>query len=288
MGRVLGRAQADIDARKARATCASDWDAIIKLILVSGTLDELNENVRDSMQGWFESDTSFDAEEWMRMAERSQMREFAGLVRDYKEECFYFEIVDWVRKMLLGGMLMFVERGSFAQILLGTALSIAFLIVQIVLQPYKLAHHNVLKTMGEATILLAFLCSFQLQAGAGAGAGASASSQFIVLDWLLFASFGIMALAMPAALARWLWSQCIASSHRFQFRSASLCCCCGRRQRLFPDIDEMLWNSSANPVFTTRSSSAHSLHRMATGQADDALLEMEEELAVRSRSPMTV
>ena len=26
-----------------------------------------------------------------------------GLVRDYKEDCFYFEIVDWVRKMLLGG-----------------------------------------------------------------------------------------------------------------------------------------------------------------------------------------
>ena len=102
-------------------------------------------------------------------------------MRDYKEELFYFEIVDWVRKMLLCGMLMFVDRGSFMQIFIGTVLSVGFLILQVSLQPYKSAEHNALKTMGEVTILLTFLCSFQLQAG-------GAPEQFWLLDWLLFGS----------------------------------------------------------------------------------------------------
>ena len=39
----------------------------------------------------------FDTEEWERRGQQAQMREFSGLVRDYRDQCFYFEIVDWVR-----------------------------------------------------------------------------------------------------------------------------------------------------------------------------------------------
>ena len=31
----------------------------------------------------------------------AHMREFAGLARDYKAQCFYYEVVDWLRKVPL-------------------------------------------------------------------------------------------------------------------------------------------------------------------------------------------
>ena len=40
------------------------------------------------------------------------------------EECFYFEIIDWVRKVVLSGLPLFVERGSFTQSSIGTIVSV--------------------------------------------------------------------------------------------------------------------------------------------------------------------
>ena len=74
----------EIDARKARATYLPDWDAIMKTILEAGKLEELNRTVREQVRLWFERESSFDVAGWEQQGRRTQMKEFAGLIRDYR------------------------------------------------------------------------------------------------------------------------------------------------------------------------------------------------------------
>jgi len=194
---LLQRTIDTIDARKAAATYPPDWNLIVKLILDAGKLDQLNEAVQSQMRCWLESDTGFAAEAWTRQGQQSQMREFAGLIRDYRDRVYWFELVDWLRKAVLCGGLIFFERGSLAQLSAGTVLSMGFLCVQLVLQPYKQQWHNVLKAAVELFIALTFLFSFQIRAE---GPG----RDFMVIDYLLVGQVAIIALAMPLALLRWL------------------------------------------------------------------------------------
>ena len=48
------------------------------------------------------------------------------LVRVYRPGAFFFEPVDWLRKMMLGGLLMLLHRGSILQVFVGTCISVTF------------------------------------------------------------------------------------------------------------------------------------------------------------------
>eukprot|EP01052_Picozoa_sp_SAG31_P071146 SAG31_NODE_30054_length_386_cov_0.641115_1_plen_128_part_11 len=62
---------------------------------------------------------------------------FHFMVRDYKPRYFYFEIVEFVRKFALTGLLMGVaNRGSASQIVLGLLISFGFGVINAVMQPY--------------------------------------------------------------------------------------------------------------------------------------------------------
>jgi len=61
---LLEKAIDKIDARKAAATYAPDWNMNVKLIINAGQLDALNKAVQSQMRRWLTQDTSFDAGEW--------------------------------------------------------------------------------------------------------------------------------------------------------------------------------------------------------------------------------
>lgn len=105
----------------------------MKLILNAGVLDELNEAVQTQMRHWLDTQNEFDSEEWTRKGQQMQMREFSGLIRDYTDTCYWFELVDWIRKVALSGLLIFVERGSLTQLTVGTIISVGFTCTQLVL-----------------------------------------------------------------------------------------------------------------------------------------------------------
>ena len=48
------------------------------------------------------------------------------LVRVYRPGAFFYEPVDWLRKMMLGGLLMLLHRGSILQVFVGTCISFGF------------------------------------------------------------------------------------------------------------------------------------------------------------------
>eukprot|EP01051_Picozoa_sp_SAG22_P033522 SAG22_NODE_14718_length_366_cov_75.921348_1_plen_76_part_01 len=58
------------------------------------------------------------------------------VVRVYRKGAFFYEAVDWVWKMLLGGLLMLLHRGSVFQVFAGTCISVFFLSLHVALRPY--------------------------------------------------------------------------------------------------------------------------------------------------------
>jgi len=194
---LLEKTIATVDARKAAATCPGDWNTIVQLILNAGKLDDLNNAVQTQLQIWLDTENEFDADAWTRQGQQIQMREFSGLIRDYTDRCYGFELVDWIRKVTLSGLLIFVERGSLTQLSVGTIISVGFACMQLVLQPYKRKEHNLLKTVVELFIALTFLFSFQIRAE-------GPHRNFKTFDFLLVGQVAIIALAMPLALLRWL------------------------------------------------------------------------------------
>ena len=49
------------------------------------------------------------------------------LVEDYRSDAWYWELVEMWRKLVVGGLLMFVRRGSLLQLLLAIVLELCFL-----------------------------------------------------------------------------------------------------------------------------------------------------------------
>jgi Leucine-rich repeat (LRR) protein len=62
---------------------------------------------------------------------------FAFCTASYRPECFWFEPVDMLRKLILSGLLQFVRRGSAEQVLVGCTLAFASFGLQQRVQPCK-------------------------------------------------------------------------------------------------------------------------------------------------------
>ena len=68
-----------------------------------------------------------------------------------------------IRKLVLTGVLQFVQPGTGAQIFVGCIFSSISIGVQLYIQPYQEPEANILKAMVDAQIMLTFLISFMLR-----------------------------------------------------------------------------------------------------------------------------
>ena len=84
-------------------------------------------------------------------------RRFRMVMRAYRPGCECYEMMDWLRKMLLGGMLMMLHRGSVLQVIVGTVTSFSFFGLHLGLRPYRKSASNWLKSCVEAQIFLTML-----------------------------------------------------------------------------------------------------------------------------------
>jgi leucine-rich repeat protein SHOC2 len=82
---------------------------------------------------------------------------------DYRPGCFWFEPVDMLRKLMLSGLLQFIERGTGAQVLVGCAIAFTSFGGQVWLCPYRNMEANVIKTLVDVQLFLTFLISFILR-----------------------------------------------------------------------------------------------------------------------------
>jgi hypothetical protein len=88
---------------------------------------------------------------------------YSAMIGAFRPEFLYFEGVDWLRKVFLGGMLLLLQRGSIAQIFTAMAVSFAFFGLHGALRPYRHAATNVLKGCVESAIFLALAIGLLLR-----------------------------------------------------------------------------------------------------------------------------
>lgn len=94
--------------------------------------------------------------------ERLQVK-YAAMIGAFRPEFLYFEGIDWLRKVFLGGMLLLLQRGSIAQIFTAMAVSFAFFGLHGGLRPYRHTATNVLKGCVESAIFLALATGLLLR-----------------------------------------------------------------------------------------------------------------------------
>ena len=69
--------------------------------------------------------------------QRKVQKEYGSIYNDYKEEVFYFEVIDLTRRLMLSGGLILMGSESVGQILLAIVICAMYLSLLIHLKPYK-------------------------------------------------------------------------------------------------------------------------------------------------------
>ena len=77
---------------------------------------------------------------------------FSFCIDDYRNECFWFEPIDMLRKLSLSALLQFCNRGTAAQVFCGSAIAFVSFGVQIRLEPYREPESNTLKAFVEVSL----------------------------------------------------------------------------------------------------------------------------------------
>ena len=80
--------------------------------------------------------------------------QFDFIAGGYKPECYSAEPIDLIRKLILGGLIMFVEPGTVAQNFISMVLSGAFLLIHARQYAYPFDGCNLLKLLCECQILI--------------------------------------------------------------------------------------------------------------------------------------
>jgi len=121
------------------------------------------------------------------------------LVEDYKLECWYWEALDMVRKLMLTSVLVLVEPGTLLQI--GSALLVAltFYTLQIRKAPYVLYENNRLKLATDMQIILTLIISLILKASESDDSVDNLGASKEAFGYILI--FVNIALPIPVAVA---------------------------------------------------------------------------------------
>ena len=91
--------------------------------------------------------------------ETSLSRSIAFLHREYQPHMFWWELVEMVRKLVLVGF-MLLYQGTMLQLMLGTLLSVAYLLFQVQAKPFREISDDYLASAASFAIVVIFLTSY--------------------------------------------------------------------------------------------------------------------------------
>lgn len=88
--------------------------------------------------------------------ESPERQQFAPLVEDYRNDCYYWEALEMFRKIMLTGLLIFFSPGSIFQLVLGLLISAVFLVLSVRIQPFTSRFNNRFKVATDVAIMATF------------------------------------------------------------------------------------------------------------------------------------
>ena len=96
-------------------------------------------------------------------AHRLVKKQFGSLYGSYTEECFYFELIDLFRRLMMTAGLILVRQSSVVQALLGAMTSLSWLLLVAIKFPYKAYWDNVLQIVLSSALLFALISGLALK-----------------------------------------------------------------------------------------------------------------------------
>ena len=82
---------------------------------------------------------------------------FYFMVRDYRPKFFWWEILEFMRKFALTGLLIFAEQGSASQIVFGITLAFGFGLLNAIVRPYVDARTNTFRILSDCSLFITLL-----------------------------------------------------------------------------------------------------------------------------------
>jgi hypothetical protein len=89
--------------------------------------------------------------------------ELGFLTQAYKPQFYWFEIVEYTKKLLITGVLMQVAQGSASQLFFGTIIAFFYFALVVRCMPYRHGRTNVLRIVAELQLFLTMLCLLMLR-----------------------------------------------------------------------------------------------------------------------------
>ena len=86
-------------------------------------------------------------------------RAVAFLYREYDPECFWWELMEMLRKFLLVGLFVTLMPGTIMQVSVGTIVCATYLMIQLQASPYKNQSDDYLAVASSFSLLMVFFCS---------------------------------------------------------------------------------------------------------------------------------
>eukprot|EP01043_Picozoa_sp_COSAG02_P009543 COSAG02_NODE_326_length_24603_cov_123.455681_2_plen_787_part_00 len=120
---------------------------------VSDGTDEPGSNAIDSAAAWATAQEAAVVPWWY--GDRST---FNFMVRDFQPRYYFFEIVEFMRKLGLTGLVMIIEPGSVMQICVAITIAFAFAAVNAVVRPYADPRANYMRLLADTSLFFTLLC----------------------------------------------------------------------------------------------------------------------------------
>lgn len=121
---------------------------------------------------------------------------FGFIYGRFQEEYFYWELVEMLRKFVMGGLLMFVKSGTFEQVVVGIIMAGAFLMLQFRFRPFAEDVDNNLAIMGGIATTCTMLMAVLVKAGS-TGAGTSLVIMSVNLMVLVCSLYNVFFKVLP-------------------------------------------------------------------------------------------
>ena len=84
--------------------------------------------------------------------------DFKFLVKTYKPEYYWFELVFFLKKFLMAGVLVYTDSGSLTQLYFGLLFSFSFLCVVLYCKPYKASRTFYVACAAEVNLFVTISC----------------------------------------------------------------------------------------------------------------------------------
>ena len=99
------------------------------------------------------------SEQYRQVGRAATEKRVALLLSSYRDECWYMEVVDLLRKLSLTGGILLVGPGKRLQLWVGSLVNVGFLLVHVTLKPYREATSQLLQTAAHLQLLFCYMTS---------------------------------------------------------------------------------------------------------------------------------